>query len=542
MKLNIKIVSFFSIISLLLFACAQQVAPTGGPKDFTPPKVLKSSPKNGTLNYQNEAIEIRFDEYVKLKQLKKELLVSPPLKHNLRTQLKGRSLIINIQDTLKENTTYVLNFGKSIVDITEDNPINNFQYVFATGDTIDSLSISGRVVDAYSLKVKEDVLVLLHEKHDSDSTISKKRPNYISRTDKNGLFTVQNVKKGKYQLYALKDRNDNFLFDKGEKIAFYTDVVNVNDSKLNDSLKLYLFEVTKKTQYLDERKERGPNYSLQFKFPLEDFHFKILDTTENVLLHHEISEDKKLVSFWFNEMPKERLQIHINDDTLYSDTLKFRVDSLKRNSPLVLAKNLLSMQAYYKPYEIEFNRPISKFNESSIQLLAADSSEIEFKLKQDSIHAAKFYLDVPLNQDSSYILTLFKGAFTDIYGRKNDSLSQSFNVDNSSNYSQLSVRIQADTDAPMILELITSDEKVLRSFPVDNKVIDIKHLKAASYRLRLIFDENNNGEWDSGDYYKNKSPEKVWIYNEEITLRQNWDREITWVINQAKAIDESIEQ
>lgn len=523
----------FIFLNVLISSCAQQVAPTGGEKDTIPPKVLTTNPKNESINFTNQNIILHFDEYIKLQQLKKELLISPPLKYDLETQIKKKSLTLKIKDTLKENTTYVFNFGNAIVDITEGNPLSNYNYVISTGNHIDSMSISGRIVNAENLKVESDVLILLHEKSTKDSIISKERPNYVSRSNKEGLFTIANLKEGEYQLFALKDKNNNFLFDQKEALAFLSHTIEVNSSNIDDSIKLYLFEEEERNQFIEERKQEGPKLSLNFKSSLTDFNFNLIDTLNELILFSEISDDQKTAVLWFNEMPRERLKLEVTDDTLFIDTINVRIDSLKGDSNLALAKGLSSKLAYYQAYEIQFKRPIQNFDTSKILLFNKDSIPINFKIGRDSLNAALFYLNSEFEEDSSYQLIINKGAFTDYYGKENDSIGRNFKVDNSTLYSQLTIKLTIETQTPLILQLTSENgEDILQSFKVKDLLVDIQNLKEGSYGLKLIFDSNANGKWDTGDYYKGIQPERVWVYDEPIELRQSWDQEIEWVIQQ----------
>lgn len=521
---------FASILWLIVSSCAQMVAPTGGTKDITPPKIINETPPKETLNYKNETIELQFDEYVKLNQLSEELLISPPLKYTLRTKIKRKSLVLNIKDTLKEATTYVLNFGDAIVDITEGNPLSNYQYVFSTGNSIDSLSIKGQVVNAFDLKVEPKILVILYPLDAEDSVLMKEKPSYISRTDKEGRFSLNNIKAASYQLYALGDNNKNYLFDPAEAVAFMNQPIKISSDSTIDSLKLYLFKEEKPVQYIESRKEIGPKVQLNFKSELTNFQYSLVDTTDAILLNHTINEDKKSVVFWFKEMPKTKVEMIVKDDTLSNDTIKVEIDSLTSKMKLILESPLERKNPYYKYYKVEFNRPIASFDTAKIQLFSADSSRLTYEIKQDSIFSSIYYINANLLEDSSYYLILLEGAFMDIYHSSNDSIGQSFKIDNRGEYSEITVKIEADIEDAMILQLTNSKGEVLDWSVVGNKPIVFQHLKAGDYGLKLIFDKNENQQWDSGNLIAKRPPEKVWIYQEKITLRSNWDQEIKWVI------------
>ncbi|MFW5757143.1 MAG: Ig-like domain-containing protein [Bacteroidota bacterium] len=214
--------ALFLIILLIIGSCANVVSPTGGPKDEQPPRVLRSTPPNYSPNYNGEEIRIYFDEFVELKELSQNLLVSPPLKNDPEIRLRGRSVVINIEDTLRENTTYNLFFGESIVDITEGNPLSNFQFVFSTGDYVDSLSVQGKAIDAATLEPAPDAFVMLYDSI-FDSVPMLRRPVYVSKTNEEGAFNIRNMRDDEYLMFALTDMNSNYLYDSPDEIIAFSD-------------------------------------------------------------------------------------------------------------------------------------------------------------------------------------------------------------------------------------------------------------------------------------------------------------------------------
>lgn len=527
----VKSISIFLGLSLFAMGCAQVVAPTGGERDTQAPQVKELKPDNETTNFSREqSISITFDEFVKLDRINENLIVSPPLEHELKTKLRGKTLQISFEDTLKENATYVLNFNESIVDITENNPLD-FTYVFSTGNEIDSLSVSGRLVNAFDLKVVEDTWVALYDDLESDSLPMKKMPTYIDKTDKEGLFEISYLKAGRYRLLALADENKNLLFDKpNEKVAFHNEVIELDDTSSYDSLKLYLFEEDKQKLFVKETKENGVNLLLQFSRPTEDLSFSLLDTNiEEVLIDSKLNEQKDSLSLWFENMPPQRFRLLLNGVD-YADTVKIKTDSLKQKDKLSLTEPLPASQPYYAPLRIDFNRPIKSVNKERIQLLSADSVTVEFEVVKKEGELSIVHLKADFMQDSSYHLLLTDSAFIDVYGRTNDSIQKTFSVDSESNYSILSVEVESKTKGSKIIQLLDGQGEVLREQTLRDEMIHFEHLKAGKYGLKLIMDANNNGKWDTGDYINKIQPESVWIYEETIDLRTNWDQEIKWII------------
>lgn len=218
--------TFLLITALLLVAaCANVVAPTGGPKDEDPPVVLRSTPPNFSTYYKGQDVRIFFNEFVELKNLRQNMLISPPLQKDPEIRVRGRSIIMSVSDTLRPNTTYNFFFGESIVDITEGNPIPNFQFVVSTGSYVDSLSVRGEVINALTLQPEEGVFVMMYDDV-FDSVPMLQRPVYVAKTNKEGRFVINNMRDGEYLMFALRDSNFNYLYDsRDEKIAFLDSLV-----------------------------------------------------------------------------------------------------------------------------------------------------------------------------------------------------------------------------------------------------------------------------------------------------------------------------
>ena len=236
-KRGILYYSFIAIISLWLFSCAQQGAPIGGPEDVTPPRILNSKPKNYSTNFSAEKIMITFDEYLNTGNFTQELVVSPPMEEKPVVKMRGKTLIIEFEEELKEDVTYTFNFGSGIKDLNEGNELLNYEYVFSTGDYLDSLSIKGTLKIAEDLSIPEIPIFVMLYTENRDSLPLIEIPYYVGRTDKAGNFAVNNLKPDDYKLFVLKDANNNFLFDlPTEKIAFLDSTVKVDAEYFQDFL------------------------------------------------------------------------------------------------------------------------------------------------------------------------------------------------------------------------------------------------------------------------------------------------------------------
>ena len=248
---------FIVIICLFLANCANRGRPSGGDKDVTPPMITKSEPENFSTNFTGREIKITFDEFIKIKNIQKHLIISPPMDPAPEIMPLGsasKTITIKITDTLDANTTYAFNFGNSIVDNNESNPYPYYRYVFSTGDYIDSLSVKGHIIDATLLKPDEYVSVMLYEMDSTytDSTVYKKKPKYITNTlDSTTTFSIDNIKAGNYMLIALKDENQDSKYQqRSDKIGFLKNPITVPTDSLYTFLWSLLFQSAMLGAYL----------------------------------------------------------------------------------------------------------------------------------------------------------------------------------------------------------------------------------------------------------------------------------------------------
>ncbi len=525
----VKRILFFISLSFL-FACAQQVAPTGGLKDETPPEILVEVPKSESTNFAAKRIEIEFDEFVKLNRLNEQLITSPPLKYNLQTSIRGKTLRIEIVDTLKENTTYIFNFGNAIVDIHENNPIENYTYVFSTGDMIDTNRISGMVIDAFKGEPIEKVLVMAYKASNElyDSLPYLQRPDYISLSDKAGNFSLNYMQSGSYKIFALKEDNDNYLFDLlTEPIGFKEELIEANSN--SDSLKIFIFEEDHEVQYLKEQNEVGPSTQLIFNLPNEEFSFST-ELVDSLNLHPKAeyySENSDTVEIWWPEM-KLRFPFIIQADTL-TDTLNLAIDTLKSGKRSPLKVKAIGPYHFYAAPRLEFSQPIASVDTSLFFLLNSDSVKVPVSIDTTE-NDRKFTIEFDRKEGEVFTLVFDSASFTDIYGYHLDSIAYAFSLDETADYGSLKVNISSNYSDQLILHLLDQRKEPLRKAVLDGTSHTFKYLKSGVYTLKLIIDSNANGQWDTGNYLEGIQPEKVINYEGEIRVRSRWDKEVDWIL------------
>ncbi|CAG2533391.1 Ig-like domain-containing protein [Maribacter dokdonensis] len=521
---------FVFIIILVSYQCAQRGNPTGGPKDITAPELTRAEPPNMTTNFKGQKIRLYFNELVKLKDIQKQLIISPPLKNSPVLSPIGNAnkyVEITIKDTLAPNTTYTLNFGQGIVDNNEENPKSFFTYVFSTGDYIDSLELKGVVKDAFNKKPDDFISVMLYKIDTSytDSTIYKRPPNYITNTlDSAIIFKLNNLKEGKYALFGVKDAANNNLFDqKTDKIAFVKDTINLP----TDSIYLLtLFKEIPDYSVAVPTMEASNKISFGYYGEGSDISINTLteipDTVKTIITKER---DKDTLNFWFTPYEMDSLIF-----TLTNEKLKVR-DTFKVKSRKVAFDSLkISMSQngnieFDKPISLLSNTPLIRFDSTKIKLMDKDSIEIAVNVKLDSLRNLLNF-DFKIDPDQNYRMELIPGAVTDFFETTNDSVAFSFKTKSLADYGNLTLNLNGNSIVyPIIVQLTNEKGELQREiYATEPQVYTFDNLNPGKYQARVIFDLNGNGKWDTGNLLKKIQPEKISYYPALIELRANWEK------------------
>ncbi len=521
---------FVFIIILVSYQCAQRGNPTGGPKDIIAPELTRAEPPNMTTNFKGQKIRLYFNELVKLKDIQKQLIISPPLKNSPVLSPIGNAnkyVEITIKDTLAPNTTYTLNFGQGIVDNNEENPKSFFTYVFSTGDYIDSLELKGVVKDAFNKKPDDFISVMLYKIDTSytDSTIYKRPPNYITNTlDSAIIFKLNNLKEGKYALFGVKDAANNNLFDqKTDKIAFVKDTINLP----TDSIYLLtLFKEIPDYSVAVPTMEASNKISFGYYGEGSDISINTLteipDTVKTIITKER---DKDTLNFWFTPYEMDSLIF-----TLTNEKLKVR-DTFKVKSRKVAFDSLkISMSQngnieFDKPINLLSNTPLIRFDSTKIKLMDKDSIEIAVNVKLDSLRNLLNF-DFKIDPDQNYRMELIPGAVTDFFETTNDSVAFSFKTKSLADYGNLTLNLNGNSIVyPIIVQLTNEKGELQREiYATEPQVYTFNNLNPGKYQARVIFDLNGNGKWDTGNLLKKIQPEKISYYPALIELRANWEK------------------
>lgn len=514
------------ILILLTSNCARKGRPSGGLKDSLAPLMITANPPYKSINFKSKKIKLSFDEYVTLKNINQQLVISPPLKYfpTISPQgYPGKEITIKLTDTLKENTTYIFNFGNSIKDNNEGNILKSFNYVFSTGNYVDSLKTKGVIKDAFKNTFEKDISVLLFKVDStySDSIIYKQKPNYITNT-LDSLFKITNIKKGKYLLIALKDVSNNYTFNpKEDKIGFYNRFIELpKDSIINEPLSL--FNETPNFRTINAKEVSKGKILFAFEGNRENINIKILsDLPTNFKSVSRLDTTKDSLYLWHSTINKDSLVFKIRKDT-YIDTLTVflrnkALDSLKINS------NVTRILELKDTLTLTSNNPVTRIDTTKILFFDKDSMNISYQpILVKSTNRIQFLFNK--KQNTNYRLTLLPKALTDVFETQNDTLKYSFSTKEVEDYGSISLTINKKSSSPAIVELLSGkDKKVLQKIIVtNNKNIKFELLPPGKYIVRAIIDTNNNNKWDAGNYLKRIQPENVIYLPITFNIRANY--------------------
>ncbi|MFM9988397.1 Ig-like domain-containing protein [Flavobacterium sp.] len=522
-KIYILIVVFCTL--LLAISCAKRGTITGGDKDKTPPKITSSFPENFSTNFNKNTIKINFDEYVKIKDLQKQLIISPPMKTPITVLPQGSAskyITIKINDTLKPNTTYSFNFGKSIVDYNEGNPYPQLKYVLSTGAFIDSLSVEGIIRDSYEKETDKSVNVMLYEVDEkyNDSIIYKQTPRYITNTsDSLKSFKIENIKAGKYKLVALKEIGDNYKFDPNkDKIGFYNQTITVPDKSI---FELELFK--EEAKFKSKKPSQASGNRVLVGYEGNTKNIKIETKKNGNLIKTRVTKfaDKDSVQVWFAPIKNDSIQLNIENGKYKKDYIvklkNQRQDSLK------LSPKQTGAISFKENFTITTKTPLDKFDVTKMTLTKKDSSKVDFKTNYDEYNQ-HFEILFTKEPEEKYTFSLLPNAVEDYLGQKNDSLTFKFSTKNTSDYGNLKINLKNVKSFPVIIELTDKSGKILATeYSENNPTIEFLLMEPQKYSLRIIYDENKNKQRDTGSYLENRQPEEVVHYPTEIDVRANWD-------------------
>jgi uncharacterized protein (DUF2141 family) len=524
LKNNFKYILFLLVLTMI--GCAKRGSITGGLKDTLAPELKISFPKNLSTDFKGNEIKLTFDEYIKLKDLNKQLIISPPMKYEplITPTSVSKYITIKILDTLKPNTTYSFNFGQSITDNNEGNPYNQFKYIFSTGAYIDSLTLGGTVKDAYNKEVESFVSVMLYDVNDTfkDSVVYNETPRYITNTlDSLKTFKLENLKAGKYLLVAMKDYGSNNKFNPAkDKIGFNKQFITIPN---NTVYELKLFKEVLPFKAYKPIQTSGNRLILPFEGRTNDMKITLKNGVEVLPSIITKFPKKDSLQVWYKPLKVDSLGLAVTKDK-YKGNFTFKIKDQKKDS-LNISAIQASILNFRERFTLESATPLTKFDNSKIKLTNKDSILVDFKTEYDDFNQHLFF-DFKREPSEKYTFTIMPGALTDYLEQSNDTLVYTLNTRNLADYGNLSVNLQNVKRFPVIVELSNEKGDVLATEYSDgNTKVEFNLVEPAQFWLRAIYDDNKNKEWDSGNYLEKRQAEEVIYFSTAVDVRANWDVE-----------------
>ena len=589
----------------MVVSCARMGQPDGGWYDDTPPRVVHTDPADKGTGVRSKKVTITFDEFIKLEDASNKVVISPPQIEPADIKSSGKKIVVELKDSLKDSTTYTIDFSDAISDNNEGNPMGNYTFSFSTGERIDTFEVSGNVLDATNLEPIKGILVGLYDDL-SDTVFASKPFIRVSRSDSRGRFVIRGIAPGTYRVYALQDADGNYTYSqKSEMLAFshatfepyakpdirqdtvWRDTLRI-DSIIRtpythfypDDLVLRAFTALQTDRYLVKTERAEPNrLNFYFSYGNDSLpQLKGLNFNSDSAFVVDSNLKNDTITYWIKDttlINTDSLTIEarylITDSTgtlvMQTDTLEMipkmsyerrMKQEAKENEKWLKEqeKKKKKGEAYdsimpVKPLEPQISGSGTITPEQNIfftmptPLEKCDTSAIHLYSKIDTLwyksrfewlpvpgNIKKFELRAEWRPDIEYSLEVDSAAFIDIYGLVSKSIKQGIKVSSNEEFGSLIVNVSGQRDSStVIVQLLGSSDNVQKETKVVDGSAEFFYLKAGKYYLRAFVDNNDNGQWDTGDYYADLQPEEVFYYPKEVECKEKWDITIGWDLN-----------
>lgn len=518
-------------LAALLYRCATPTAPQGGPRDETPPGIVaEESTPNFQTNFEKQTIELTFDEWVTLENVRDEVLLSPPIQPDPEYRLRKRTVQVIFADTarLRENVTYTINFGESVKDLNEKNPAEDLRFVFSTGPYIDSLTVSGSVVDVMTGEAVEDAYFMLYDNL-ADTVVRTERPFYFGKTNETGDFRIENIREGTYKAFALEKMQGStkkYMLDFGDRLAFPDSLITVGPDTVSGlQLQLFAEELPLNRDGIDT--SQYGKIKLTYNRPFYEPEIRF----ENVIDTPLVRNLRDSLIIWYDQ--EQPWTLYVSSDTIYQDTIELS----GQGKATLLTDQILkplrtASRQTIKPDEpptLRYNQPLAGYDTSFIAIYQDSLRQPQRpNLQIDPEDPQKVILDFPWREEVEYELEILPGAFTDWYGlATQDTLITTYTLGGLSSYGNIVLDLTAlDSTQQYLVQLMSKD---LKQTVLTDTVVGVAGynttwsiISPGDYTLRVVTDRNRNGRWDTGNYDLQRQPEPIYLRPLD-KLRANWD-------------------
>ena len=538
----------YTVLSIVVISgCAKRGSPTGGPVDSIPPVLINASPKINSTNFDSKEIRLTFDEFVTLDKVEEQLIISPPIDKNSYEvkPLSGvtKKVFLEFIDSLETETTYSINFGNSIKDNNEGNPLTFFSYTFSTGETIDSLYVRGNISDAFDRDTDNYISIHLYRIDSvfNDSIIFNNRPTYVSNSLDSTSYQFKNLKEGKYLIVAIKDIDNNYFFDPFyDKIGFIDSLITLpQDSIIN--FKLFKEETSliwDKPHFINSEKIGFGYYG---KLDLKNIKIES-SIPDSVQYTYTKERESDTLIFWLSKNSFDSLNFNlIEKDTTKLVTVKFDRAKDTLIDSLSISPKTANVIHLRETFKLSSNIPLKKIEDSLITIRDIDSLIIPFTTSiNDNLDQIEIEFEV--SPSDNYRLFILPEAIKDIRGVSNDTLQYNVVSQTLEDYGNVYLDVVRNSESKFILHMIDSNGDIIREFKNVNldTTYNFDYVRPGKYTFRLIEDANNNDIWDTGNYLKKIKPESVYYFANELEVRANWDLNETFNLNQILFVKDSI--
>lgn len=536
---------FYQLVSitiiLSLYGCASQTTPTGGPKDETPPELISSNPTDGQKNFKNGFLELTFNELVKLKDPKEEILITPSPGKNTKFTARKNKILIEPEFPWQENTTYSISFRDGVQDLTEGNPTENLRLAFSTGATIDSLSIEGSIGEVFTEKIPDKITVALYQ---SDTfNIYNHTPTYFTKSNKEGVFSIRNLKGGEYYIYAFDDKNKNLKVEsKTEKYGYLSKPIFLD--KNVDSLSINLISVDARPPAITSIRSTDKTTLVRFNKFIDSLNIK-MKFQPQVIYSYGDAQSELIFYQAFPTTDSLKVEIFAQDSVLQKlDTTFFLKYSTTKMPTETFGLKEISENYNTATKEfahvLSYNKPIGSINYDSIYVKTDSLNKINLAKENFTLdtlrHRVSMKVIVDVKPDTiirergfkpfNPIIRYGKGSFISIELDSSKTITKSIATTREEDTGMLTATVETN-EINYLIEVITTDNLVVQKL-YNPKQINFKFLKPKDYKIRVLIDTNGNGKWDAGNFEKGIEPEKVIFYKSEegkysFPIRANWE-------------------